>query len=167
MAAGATYEPIATSSPSGTGTVTFSSLGSYTDLRLIILSTSSTGTSAVRLRFNSDTGSNYSQTNLYGDGTGVYSDRLTSQTLITILGNTGGMSSTIPALIQTDIFSYGGSTNKTILSRTSNDKNSTDSRIENVVGLWRSTNAITSITISTNSGNYTNATFSLYGIKAA
>ncbi len=36
------------------------------------------------------------------------------------------------------------------------------------VGLWRSTSAITTITVGVNTGNYgANSTFTLYGVKAA
>ena len=66
-----------------------------------------------------------------------------------------------------DIFSYAGSTNKTLLITGANDVNG-DGSSEKNVGLWRSTSAITSITIHLSSGNFANAsTATLYGIQAA
>jgi hypothetical protein len=64
----ATYEKIATSTLGSTASdVTFSSIsGSYTDLVLIVNETCSTG-SGLNVQFNSDTGSNYSSTYMYGD----------------------------------------------------------------------------------------------------
>jgi len=63
MAAGATYEPIATTTVSGssTSTVTFSSIsGTYTDLVIIGNLGSQTTNAFPYLQFNGDTGSNYS-----------------------------------------------------------------------------------------------------------
>jgi hypothetical protein len=55
-------------------------------------------------------------------------------------------------------------TNKTVLSKASNASNNVDA----IVALWRSTAAITSITILGNGQNYgIGSSFSLYGIKAA
>jgi hypothetical protein len=68
MAAGATYEPIATTTlGTATSSFTFSSIpATYTDLRLVIGWVSGTNP---RIRFNSDTATSYSQTAMYGDGT--------------------------------------------------------------------------------------------------
>lgn len=53
-----TYEPIATSSPTG-NTVTLSSIPqTYTDLRLVVNGSSTTSTS-IFVKFNGDTGTNY------------------------------------------------------------------------------------------------------------
>ena len=83
MAAGITYTPIATTDvTSSVADVTFSSIsGSYTDLVLII-SPISTATSGVDIafQFNSDTGSNYSLTGLYGNGSSATSYRKSSRT---------------------------------------------------------------------------------------
>jgi len=81
-----TYTPIATTTASGSsGTITFSGIsGSYTDLILIYAAkdgNSSTEGNA-NIQFNSDTGSNYSYTNLYGNGSSAGSSRASSTTLI-------------------------------------------------------------------------------------
>jgi hypothetical protein len=68
MPAGGTYEPIATNTLSSSqGTVTFASISaSYTDLVLITVAKLASGTSGMKLRFNSDSGANYGNTYLYG-----------------------------------------------------------------------------------------------------
>jgi len=64
-----TYTPIATQTlGSSVSTVTFSSIsGTYTDLVLIAQPIASAGVD-LELRFNGDSGSNYSCTQLSGDG---------------------------------------------------------------------------------------------------
>ena len=167
MPAGPTYEPIATTTlGSAAATITFSSIpATYTDLRLVLVGIGSLG-SDVRIRFNSDTGTNYSYTELDGNGIATQSTRATSQTFIK-LTTRWGISDTVPTMHVTDVFSYAGSTNKTILNNLSGDFNGTGS-IEVLVGLWRSTSAINAITYSLSSGNFsTGTTATLYGIKAA
>jgi hypothetical protein len=158
MAAGPTYEPIATVSISGTSTTTFSSIAStWTDLRLVFTgSLASSGRMAIQ--YNGDTGTNYSQTKLWGDGTSAQSTSSTNSNFI-FLGATGTTNIRFDSF---DIFSYAGSTYKTCLAA-----ESIDGEVMRLVGLWRSTAAITSIKLyNFNGGNITgNAT--LYGIKAA
>ncbi len=168
MPAGATYEPIATASISGVSTYTFSSIsGSYTDLKLVTAAIVGSAGDYLRIRFNGDTGSNYSSTGLRGTGTAATSSRFTAQTGI-YLGTAKGGSTTVPLLSIANIFSYAGSTNKTCLLEYSNDQNG-DGSAERHVGLWRSTSAITSITVYSDGGfNFgTGSTATLYGIKAA
>ena len=161
MAAGATYTPIATTTlGSSQASVTFSSFSGYTDLVCVVSGTmSSTGN--FYLQFNSDTGSNYSVTELYGDGTSAVSSRYSSQTyaFCGLLGTAQGN-----AVIQ--IQNYANtSTNKTFLARGNYPSGYTIAR----VGLWRSTSAITSITFAQASGFtfQTGSTFTLYGIASA
>ena len=160
-----TYEPIATTTlGSAASSITFSSIPStYTDLRLIV-----TGTPAAASRgslvFNGDTATNYSRTTLNGDGTTATSSRATSAAYI-LLGLTD---SAAIQFWQSDIFSYAGSTNKTVLGIVSSDNNGSGFTTSQV-GLWRSTSAITSVTFKTYDGANFNAgtTATLYGIKAA
>lgn len=168
MPAGATYEPIATASISGVSTYTFSSIsGSYTDLRFIIATTVSSSNDYIQFRFNGDTGTNYSQTGIAGNGSAASSSRFTAQTGI-YTGTTKGGEISRPLLAKIDVFSYAGSTNKTVLVEYSNDQNGAGS-VERNVGLWRNTAAITSITVfSIGAANFAaGSTATLYGIKAA
>ena len=172
MAAGATYEPIATQTlGSATSTITFSSIpNSWTDLRLVFVATASTGTNAL-VRFNSDSGNNYSRTYLYGTGSTAASGRQTNVDSINITQYTNiSQNAGVPSLRTLDIFSYAGSTFKTGLHTEIADQNSAGfDSVLYCVDLWRSTSAITSLSILTGGA----ATFSigttatLYGIKNA
>jgi hypothetical protein len=161
-----TYEPIATTTlVSATASVTFSSItGSYTDL--VIISTAGVTAGAVNfaVRFNSDSGANYSRTVLSGTGSSVLSDKNTGLTY-TILNDYGYLDTTLNTNILGYIMNYSNSTTyKTTLSRTNNVANGTSA----CVNLWRSTAAINRLDIlSTSSTFLAGSTFTLYGIKAA
>ena len=164
MPAGNTYEAIATQTlGSATSTVTFSSIPStYTDL-IIVVNAKSAGTPTIRLQFNSDTGSNYSSTILYGDGTSAGSVRVSNEASINIGAVVTEFGTTI-----IHVMNYSNSTTyKTALG----DYRMTSSAYGEAgakVGLWRSTSAISTIVISTASNTFsTGSSFSLYGIKAA
>jgi len=169
-----TYEPIATTTlGSAAATITFSSIpATYTDLRLILVTRGATGTGNrfdLQLNFNSDTGANYSRTFLNGNGTTVTSTRGTSVTYL-YLGAIAGPSLVAGtfSLNTVDIFSYAGSTNKTVLATASNDYGTdSDSLVQSMVGLWRSTSAINRIDLVTNTSFITGTTATLYGIKNA
>jgi hypothetical protein len=168
MAAGATYEAIATQTLTGSAaSITFNSIPStYTDLRLVCTYvTSASGN--LRLRFNSDTGTNYSGTQLEGDtGNGVRTDYVNSGTFCYTVGNATS-SSTIPFFLDANILSYAGSNYKTCLISSSNDENGSGS-VERWVDLWRSTSAINTILLYPSGGNFEATTrATLYGIKAA
>jgi hypothetical protein len=143
-----------------TSTVTFSSIPSgYTDLVLVANGTCSAG-SYFTLRFNSDTANNYSNTEMYPDGSTVGSAR-NSNVSYMYNGSFGTSQTTVINHIQ----NYSNTnTNKTILTRSS--VAGTEAKVS--VGLWRSTSAITSITCGTGGANtfQTGSTFSLYGIRA-
>ncbi len=164
MAAGNTYVAIATQTlGSAVSSVTFSSIsGAYTDLVLVCNATSSSGSpNGLFLQVNGDTGTNYSSTRLYGTGSAAASVRESTTDRIM----TGWTSSTGSTTMITHLMNYSNTTtNKTTLSRTSDAV----SRVNVTVGLWRSTSAITSITLISESTNFTiGSTFSLYGISAA
>ena len=167
MPAGATYEPIATSTLSTAGFFAFSSIPStYTDLRLVIVGGGDGGTMAVRLQFNSDTGFNYSNTVLTGDGASATSTRQSAvQNISTGNFDMPNAASAI-GLFMIDIFSYAGSTNKTVLETNSGDRNGSGNVSRNV-GLWRSTAAINRIDVSGGRNFAVGTTATLYGIKAA
>jgi len=163
-----TYEPIATTTlGSAVQTFTFTSIPStYTDLRLVITASATTGTIDTWLYMNNDTGSNYSGTRLSGNGTAASSAAFTnvSQNYDTNLSSI----STLPCLITHDIFSYAGSTFKTYLTTVSMDKNGSGV-VHRYVKLWRSTSAINRLdytcAVSTTFAIGTTAT--LYGILKA
>ena len=158
------YEVISTQTlGSAAATVTFSSIPqTYTDLVLVLsIKKSASNGGYLALRYNSDTASNYSATYFYGEGSSAASGRGPNDTVGRIgNGSTVNFESTI-----TSIQNYANATTyKTSISRT------------NVVGiyvvsyctLWRSTAAITSITILPDMNDFVSgSTFTLYGVKAA
>ena len=167
MPAGATYEPIATTTlGSATASITFSSIGAtYTDLRVVLnAQTTNAGVSGVEFQFNSDTATNYSYTRLRGNGTAASSSVSANTT-----GGYAGYTVQSPnwSMSALDIFSYAGTTFKTALVSNSADENGTGN-VWNTVSLWRSTAAITAIKLICATGNFAiGTTATLYGIKAA
>jgi hypothetical protein len=157
-----TYTPISTATTSGsTSSVTFSSIPStYTDLILICSSKAAAGYLIIRV--NSDSSSNYSRTNLIGTGSSAISNRASNQSFL--LAPDAGTSEFYPTITQ--FMNYSSTTTfKTALQRTHN----MGSNVYATVGLWRSTSAITSITVQTDDASNisSGSTFTLYGIKEA
>ena len=167
MAAGGTYEPIATNTlSSNTATVTFNSISGYTDLIMVFNGLVVQNSDAIWLQFNGDSSTNYSWTRLTGSSTTVASSRSsgTAGTSNWYGGSANGISNSNNNTVILQIFNYANSTTyKTWISRT------TSIGVETSIGLWRNTAAITSITLGVEgSRNYASgATFTLYGIAAA
>lgn len=162
MPAGPTYDCIATTTLSSSqSSVTFSSIsGSYTDLVYVIYN--KTGGINTGIRFNSDGGSNYSLTQIYGDGSAAASLKSTNVTY----GIAGVIQS--DATVVGHIMNYSNTTtNKTLIGR---GGAGSGTYLDLCVTLWRSTSAITSVTFyqGENTGTWASgSTFTLYGIKAA
>ena len=163
MAAGSTYTPIATQTLGSTAaTVTFSSIsGAYTDL-VLVASLNTTAALDYWFRLNGDTGTNHSNTRIIGNGTAALSSRgaNSDRTYINAVGSTTGQHQfTINLLNYSNTTTY-----KTQLTRFDNAAQELNAR----VSLWRSTSAVTTILVSTDSSTFTaGSTFSLYGILAA
>jgi hypothetical protein len=159
----ATYEPIATQTlGSAVSSVTFSSIpGTYTDLVLVGIF-AKTADSGSWFRVNNDSGSNYSTTDIRGNGTSAVSGRDSTQTVGRYFR--GLANTTANNLIVMNFMNYSNTTTyKTIITR-ANNTNGTESN----VNLWSSTSAITEINLITSTGTYTSGSvFTLYGIKAA
>ena len=168
MAAGATFEPIATQTvSSAVASVTFSSIPStYTDIIIVGKLVEDTGgNNNARMRFNSDSGTNYSGTGVTGDGSTASSGRGTNTTGIGVsYGNAN--SGRVPEFIL-HIMNYANTTTyKTTLGRNGSGASSgwTDAN----VNLWRNTSAISTISFHTTNTNFGVGTmFTLYGIAAA
>ena len=165
----ATYEPIATTTlGSAASSIDFTSIpATFTDLRLVIIGSGSTaGTAFYGFRFNNDSGSNYSVTEIRGNGSTAGSLRYTSETQGYI-----DPASQIPSSISfgtLDVFSYAGSTYKTSLATYSADTNGSG-LVEWSVNLWQSTSAINQLTVITGGAATFAAgtTATLYGILKA
>lgn len=163
-----TYEPIATTTVGSNGQqITFSSIPStYTDLRVVLCGTVVNNTATPRMQVNNDTGANYANTYIDGNGTATSSATISSDTRFIIGNNTTGSSSTIPFLITVDIFSYAGSSQKTAISSASDDWNGSGGVNRNV-GLWTNTAVISTVYAFASGGFKIGTTATLYGIKAA
>ena len=161
-----TYEPIASQTLSSTAsTITFSSIpASWTDLRVTIIGTISTGTANMLCKFNGSS-SGYSYTYLYGNGASASSGRGTSQTSITITAN--AIYATTPTFYTMDILSYANSAYKPILITENSDTNGSGA-VNMFVERWSSTAAITSMVFSLSASTFAAGTsITLYGIAAA
>ena len=163
---------------SAVNSITFSSIPqTYTDL---ILKTSIRGTSgsyftqAVRVTFNSST-SGYTTITLLNVGassvTSVTNPYSVTAASIPIFGNNAASTTTTFNNSEIYIPNYAGSNNKSFSSDTVVESNSNglyDVQSGIITGLLTNTAAITSITLTAQSGEgdfATNSTFYLYGIK--
>jgi hypothetical protein len=167
------YESIATATPAGTSTFTFSSIPStykHLQIRYTARDARAVTINSFNMNFNGDTGANYMRFHqLAGDGaTATASAGTTSHTTI-LVGFEAGASAAANTfgVGVIDILDYSN-TNKNKTSRTlcGTDLNGSG-EIEFLSGLWMSTAAISSIafTVGTSANWATNTTFALYGIK--
>ena len=169
MAAGNTYESIATTTlGSAATTVTLSSIPStYTDLVLVVNFGTTAAGEVTGIKLNGDTGTNYSTTSAYGaTAQGAISFRRANDSIGMNLSNWFGSSTTLNGSNGVyHIMNYSNTTTyKTVLGRS----NDASMQTEMNVGLWRNTAAVTSVTfLVTTTTLKAGATVSLYGIKAA
>lgn len=174
---GGSYESIATAAGTGSsGVITFSSIPStYKSLQIRAISRStfaSTGAGNTKVQFNGDTATNYAWHNLFGDGATVTANGNATQSGI-LIDRTTPMASETPtqamAVLIIDIADYASTTKaKTLRSFVGYNGNTgvSPEQVRLNSGLWTSTSAITSITLTSELGNYTTtSSFALYGIK--
>jgi len=148
-------------------TLSLSGISGYTDLVLIssVQKTTSGSGTGFSIRFNGDTGANYSTTYLEGSGSAASSYRVSSTTSM----NGGAVTSNANAAsfdVNTNqIMNYSNSTTyKTLLTRYNDNE---FSYVGASVSLWSNTAAVTSITIFAANNFAVGSTFSLYGIANA
>ena len=154
-----TYIPLATTTLGSTATsVTFGSIpATYRDLILVINpidSTSGTG-DFINLRFNGDTGSNYSRVAMIGNGSAASTTTRTDNGIDLEINGTHHFH-------QIQIMDYSASDkHKTALIRL----NLPELRVYAMASRWANTAAITSLSCSSAAASFTiGSTFSLYGI---
>jgi hypothetical protein len=170
------YESIATSTPSGTGQVTFNSIPStykHLQIRGIYRNSANVGGDDPRLRFNNDSGANYITHRLYGLGSGTPSANTsgTGDTSMQIGYNTadGSTGASIFTGCVIDILDYTNTNkNRTVRTLDGFDNNGSGT-IQFLSGLYVSTTTISRIDLycfNLGSNNWaTGTTFALYGIK--
>ena len=164
MAAGNTYEAIATTTLGSTASsVTFSSIpATYTDL-VLVSAPIGNGDAQVNMTFNNDTSAFYSDTIIAGNGSTVTAYRAIQGASIPLdyffSVTTAGGITTI------NVMNYANTTTyKTALIRSGVASKSAMA----VVGLWPFTSAINRIDLTATSSTFAaGSVFSLYGIKAA
>jgi hypothetical protein len=167
------FESIATATGNGSAwEITFSSIPStYTHLQIRCIANASNVNTALNMRINGDTGSNYIRHRLIGNGSTVSAAGSTSLTQIPALGNAGLPTTSLTyGVFVWDILDYKDTNKyKTIRYLSGQDTNSSGG-VDFGSGLWVNTNAITSITLKSNdSGGVFNTAsqFALYGIRSA
>lgn len=168
------FESIATVLGTGSSnTITFSSIPqTYTSLQIRFNGRCSSGAiTDCYVRYNSDTGSNYTQHWTFGlDTGGPYLSSSGARSPFSI-GYIQGYDTNPTTAGIIDIHDYSSTTrNKTTRFITGGDEQQTSSQGALTIGsgLWMNTNAITSIDIVLASSNWTSSsTFALYGIKGA
>jgi hypothetical protein len=118
------------------------------------------------MRFNSDTGSNYSQHYLYGDGSTAGAGG-SANTSYTDIGYYPSETANTFMVGVVDILEYAN-TNiyKTMRVLQGVDVNGSNGQLALKSGGWRNTNAISTITITPPFGTFAQySSFALYGIK--
>ena len=156
----ATYVPIQTYTADGsTTTYTFTSIPqTYNDL--VVVTNGVYTNNDIDMKFNSDSGSNYSRTYIYATGSSYGGAAITNATA----GYAGTLGTGYTTNI-VNILNYSGtSKQKSWLTRAS----AASTAVIHAIGLWRSTSAITSISLTINTLTWpAGSTMTLYGIKAA
>lgn len=145
----------------GTSTITFTSIPqTYKHLQIRY---SGFVANDAFMRFNSDTGANYSRHSLYGNGSNGSAYSGPNETVI---GFTYTASNTNPGSSICDILDYTNTSRyKTVRILNGDDQNGSGI-IMLASGNWRNTAAITSITIFEDSGVFgQHSSFALYGIN--
>ena len=176
-AAAGDYESIATVTVGSGGTtsaIEFTSIPStysHLQLRWIARTNRASFPDYLRLRFNSDSGTNYSYHLLYGNGSSASASATTTVSSIELDGAATGaaQSASIFAAGVIDILDYKDTNKyKTTRHLLGWDGNGSGS-IYFSSGNWRNTNAITSVAFALGSGTTIQeySSFALYGIKSA
>ncbi len=157
---------------SAAATVSFNSLGSYTNLRLVIVAACSgaVGNDDLFIQVNGDTGSNYSRQYLLGNqGTASAGQTLSAAKVGAGIPCASAISNN-PASLDIIIPAYSGTTFLKLANITGNyvSSGSTNSLgTYTIAWKWNSTSAITSILLGMAGGSnfVTGSSFSLYGMQ--
>jgi hypothetical protein len=129
--------------------------------------TTSTGNGNNNLRFNGDSGSNYSYRMLYTENNGTPASAAASNTNMQwFYSNSANSTSNTFSNFQLYIPNYTSSTGKSVSMDHTTEHNGTSPFIQGLTaGLWTGTAAISSLLISQNEGNFViGTTISLYKI---
>lgn len=156
---------------SAAASFTFSSIpGTYKHLRLVAQAQSSVAAGAgIAMRFNGDSSAIYDVEDARADNTSLSGSRLLAQTSGRIGIMSGTNNAAAAAAIAVDIPNYAGASfhkSYVFSAQWRNAASNADFMHEWGGGLWRSTAAITSITVMAESGNInTNSRLTLYAMN--
>jgi hypothetical protein len=151
----------------GAASIDFTSIPqTYTDLK-IVMSLRSTGTGVstryAAVSFNSNT-SNYTYRRLYGNGSSTGSDNGSLRIIGTIPGST--VTASVFGSIELYVPNYTSANNKSYSCDSVEENNATGAEQDLIAGLWSNTAAITSVTLTSDVGNFAEySTATLYGIS--
>ena len=166
------YESIQTVTVGGGGAanIEFTSIpATYTHLQIRGISRSdSGGLNQLYFTFNSDTGNNYANHILYGDGATAVATKVQPAARMSLGMHTGSsISASIFGTCIVDILDYA-TANKNRVARSLSGADANGSGyVWYTSGLWVNTNAVTSIKIVPENGNFVQySSFALYGIKS-
>jgi hypothetical protein len=160
-----TYTPLANITLTGSAaSVTFSSISqAYRDLILVATMprTNVTDTNSY-VRLNGDSGGNYSYVQMFGNGSGAYSNSASSESQGRAFTYQNSTSRQYNGILQ--LMDYSATDkHKTFLTRYNGD----DSGVGAFALRWASTSAVTTLLIYPGSGSYeAGATFALFGVAA-
>jgi hypothetical protein len=155
----------------GSSTITFSSIPStYTHLQLRYVAKDARTTgiyaSQLYLQYNSDSGTNYSQHDLAGNGTAISAYGAANATSnYAVIGDSTSGSYIGGGVI--DILDYANTNKyKTMRALSGNDLNGSAGSIKLTSGSWRNTAAISTITITPLTSPFSQySSFALYGVN--
>jgi hypothetical protein len=168
------YESISTVTvgSGGAATITFSSIpATYAHLQIRGIGRGTAGGTNVELdaKFNSDSGANYANGNIYVDGATVYVFGGASQTYMAFQRLSGsGSTAGVVGTVIIDILDYANTNKYKTVRQLGGVDNNGSGNLGFNSQLWMNTNAISNIQLFPNSGNFAEySSFALYGIKAA
>jgi transcriptional regulator of nitric oxide reductase len=158
---------------SSAASVTFSAIpNTYTDLvvRWSARSDRANVSDTMKLRINSDSGSNYSWTYLLGSGA-VASSSINSGLDYTSLGAADAATAASNTFANGELYipNYLASTKKPLSTINAQEDNATNAQLWVLASLWQGTAAITSLQLFLNIGpNFVSgSSFYLYGVKSS
>ena len=144
----------------------------FTDLKLVVSAReggTTAGTVGMNVYFNTEivTTTNYSITGLLGNGASTSSDRTSSSGGLFFGNITPNAAQTTNTFSNVELYipNYTGSNFKSCILDSVNENNATAAYQRLYAGLWRSTAAISTLSIYSGAANFVQySTFSLYGV---
>ncbi len=143
--------------------VTISSIaGTYKNLLIMIRSPKPSSAGSTRLRFNSDTGSNYNYVNAnVGEGLATSFDAAQISWYQVDTGTATG-------LITAIIYDYANSSTRKVIDTASIENSQVSATTFNLArnqAYWNNNDAITSVTVLPSAGSWTSGTLFIYGVS--